>query len=404
MLLCRAGSELHKRAGAEKGFELYCLAPARLSFLNPLYMLRLFCFLRAHRPDALILNLPSDLKAAAPMAKAVGVRQIIYRRGSDLPVRDSFLNRLLYGRIINRLIVNSEATRRSALVNNPSLIPPERISVLPSGLDCAALDAALTAAKNAQQVAALDASKNAQQVAALSAEQDAQQDATQDVKQVAERKIKRDLPSSLRHAPPRPFIIGNAGRLTRQKGQHLLLRLAARLCKADFSFRLIIAGSGDLEGRLKELARRLGVDDKVIFTGFLENLAPFWTGIDIFISSSLWEGFGNVILEAGLAEKPVFAFNVSNLPELVAQGENGLLFPLPAGAEKVGGGDSEWETDPGLYPELDDLAVAVMKLAAYPDVAKGMGRKGRERALGYGQELCMDRLMRLLAGPDLTAP
>ncbi|MDR2605314.1 MAG: glycosyltransferase, partial [Desulfovibrio sp.] len=341
-------------------------APGRLSFLNPAYLLRLSRFLRRQGVDTLIMNLPSDLKAAGLAALRAGVKHIVYRRGSDLPVHDSLFNRFLYGRVITRLIVNSEATLRSVLARNPELVDAGRVSVLPNGIDCAAFDTALAAALAARASLRADRAQGAVH---------------------SDRPGGRASPNADEgpHPAPEVFVIGNAGRLDRQKGQDFLLHLAHSLKNAAFPFRLVIAGAGRREAALKALAAELGVDDEVRFTGFMENLAPFWAEIDLFMLSSLWEGFGSVVLEAGLAQKPVFAFNVSNLPELIAEGENGRLFPLPAN-----GADA-----------ADAVARAVIKAAGNPEELRRMGRRGRELALNYSQEACMDALLRLM--PDMCA-
>ena len=114
----------------------------------------------------------------------------------------------------------------------------------------------------------------------------------------------------------------------------------------------------------------------------MADLSPFWQGIDIFVLTSLWEGFGYVLLEAMLARKPILAFAVSNIPELVAPGENGLIFPLP---EERG------------TPDMTDMADAVCRLAENEMLRVDMGREGRAFAqANFSQEACMDRLEALL--------
>jgi glycosyltransferase involved in cell wall biosynthesis len=93
-------------------------------------------------------------------------------------------------------------------------------------------------------------------------------------------------------------------------------------------------------------------------------------------------------LEAGLAQKAVFAFRVSNLPEIIQEGENGRLFALPAnGANEANAADA--------------VARAVIEAAGNPEELRRMGRRGRELALDYSQEACMDALLRLM--PDMYA-
>ena len=365
-LLCHPAGELHKRAAEHQEITLIPLRLGRLSFLNPLLLLRLFRFFQRESVDAVIMNLPADVKVAGPAAQKAGVPHIVYRRGSALPVRNSATNRYLYGRVITRLITNSQATREQVLVNNPGLIAAEKIAVIPNGVDIEAFDAALKSARSAAR------------------------------------------PSVF---PNTPFTIGNAGRLNRQKGQHLVLHLGTRLLEAGIDCRVVIAGEGEREAELKALAQRLGLGDKARFCGFMRDLSPFWLSIDVFVLTSLWEGFGNVVIEAGLAEKPVLAFAVSNLPELIQEGTagdganvgNGLLFPLPEGLESAaleGLGRSHAAFSGDLNgpwsAALAGMAAALVELAGNAEKREAMGRAGRRLALRYTQAGCMDAVEALL--------
>ena len=397
LMICHPKGALLERAKLLPGVQAIPLELGRLSFLNPLKRMWLTRFFRQEKVDSLIMNLPADLKVAGPAARSAGVGHIVYRRGSALPVRDSALNRRLYGKVITRLIVNSEATRRLVLVNNPDLIPAERVTVLPNGIDVQRFDEALAAAE-----AEARNGKNG------------------------------TLPCCDKAAAqPRPFTLGNAGRLNVQKGQHLLLHLAGRLVDAGLDCRVVIAGEGERENELRSLAAELGVADRTLFCGFMPDLAPFWNGIDLFVLTSLWEGFGNVLIEAMLAQKPVFAFAVSNIPELVTDGVNGRLFPLPeeelrhcpdavapnaasAGASATpdnahapAASSSAVMEDGGMcgesgspqnrpYKGLDALAKAVCELAASPAEQRRMGQAGRGFARQFSQDFCMDALEGLL--------
>ena len=68
-----------------------------------------------------------------------------------------------------------------------------------------------------------------------------------------------------------------------------------------------------------------GVENEVIFLGFVENIKTFLNSIDIFLLTSLWEGFGYIIVEAMALKKPVIAFNVSSNPEVVENNKTGFL-------------------------------------------------------------------------------
>jgi glycosyltransferase involved in cell wall biosynthesis len=366
-LLCHPQGALFARAREEAGtVRTVPLPVGRLSFLNPLLMGRLRRFFLQEKPGAVILNLPADLKAGGLAAKAAGVPRILFRRGSALPVRDSAFNRYLYGRVITRLIVNSEATRRMVFLNNAGLLPAERVSVLPNGLDPAAFDQAMDRC-----------------AAAL------------------EKRVPGDPLADLARLsrPDRPLVLGNAGRLNRQKGQHLFLHLGRRLLDAGLDCRLVIAGSGEREAELRALAARLGLGERVLFAGFQEDLSCFWQAIDLFVLTSLWEGFGFVLLEAMLARKPVLAFRVSNIPELISDGVNGLLFPLPAEEQGNAPDVSPCAFDSGGRPFHErEMVGEVVRLGRDAERREAMGRAGRAFAeAGFSQSACMDRLEALLA-------
>ena len=358
ILVCQTHSALHERAQEHPELELFPVRLGRFSFLNPVLMGALTSFLRHNRVHAVVLNLPTDLKCLAPAAKKAGVPRIFYRRGSAIPVKNSWMNRRLFA-MLTGVIVNSQATRDTLLQNNASLMAPERIHLLPNGVDIAAFDGAL-AAVPAGQASPPQAVPAPPQSIAAQAIAPAQN--------------------------PRPLIIGTAGRLSPQKAQHLFLLLGAALLPLGVPFTLLVAGGGPRQEELHALATRYGVQEHVEFLGFQENLAPFWQRIDLFVLTSLWEGFGYVLVEAMLARKPVFAFAVSNIPDLVQQGVNGRLFSLPPGAESL------TEAAP-----LREMAEAAKQLWQHPEQGTAMGEAGRAFAVAnFSQEGAMHTLEALL--------
>jgi glycosyltransferase involved in cell wall biosynthesis len=148
------------------------------------------------------------------------------------------------------------------------------------------------------------------------------------------------------------------GRLTAQKDHPTLLRAFARVRRAHPEAVLAILGIGPLEQETRRLAADLGLADAVLFPGRLE-IRDWLARADVFVHTSRWEGFGLVLLEAMLAGLPVVATRVSAVPEVVADGETGLL------------------AEPG-----DDTAVAaaLSGLLADPVRARALGKAGLERA------------------------
>jgi glycosyltransferase involved in cell wall biosynthesis len=157
---------------------------------------------------------------------------------------------------------------------------------------------------------------------------------------------------------PDEFLVGNVGRLALQKGQRHLIAAMPLLLERVPRARAIIAGGGDLEDYLRDLASEIGVANRVHVLGPRKDVPALMHAIDVFVMPSIWEGFGLVLLEAMAAGRPIVASRVATIPEVVADGESGIL--VPAG-------------DPLA------LATALAELAEQPDVAARMGEAGRER-------------------------
>ena len=157
---------------------------------------------------------------------------------------------------------------------------------------------------------------------------------------------------------PHEFLVGNVGRLALQKGQRHLIAAMPLLLERVPRARAIIAGGGDLEDYLRDLANEMGVADRVHVLGPRKDVPALMHAIDVFVMPSIWEGFGLVLLEAMAAGRPIVASRVATIPEVVADGESGLL--VPAG-------------DPLA------LATALAELAEQPALAVRMGEAGRER-------------------------
>jgi glycosyltransferase involved in cell wall biosynthesis len=307
-------SELHDRLRPEPGITLLQMRMGNTSFLNPLKVLRLWRFFRSNRIDAVVMALPSDMKLGSLAAKLAGVGQIIYRRGLAVPIKDKLLNRLLLRHAVTRLIVNSEETGRMILANNPDMVAPEKMSLVHCGFDVAEFDARAGA----------------------------------------------DQPLVERR--PGEVLIGNAGRLTRQKGQGLLIEAARLLKDRGLNFRVVVAGKGEMEQELKDKARELDVEDRVVFLGFVRNMKAFHESIDIFALSSLWEGFCYAQVEAMTLRRPVVAFNVSSIPEVVSDSVTGLL--APAG-------------------DVEAFAGHLERLIRDPELRRELGEQGRRRVIEH---------------------
>jgi glycosyltransferase involved in cell wall biosynthesis len=118
------------------------------------------------------------------------------------------------------------------------------------------------------------------------------------------------------------------GTLKSQKNQALLIRSFARLRETGAA-KLMILGSGPLESELKQLATSLGIADDLIFPGFAANPWPYYASAKLFVLSSDYEGYPNVLVEAMRAGLAVVATDCKSGPrEILEDGRYGRLVPV----------------------------------------------------------------------------
>ena len=126
--------------------------------------------------------------------------------------------------------------------------------------------------------------------------------------------------------PPGARIL-TVGSIKAQKNHPLLLQAFARIDKPDA--RLMFVGEGSEREAMLSLAVKLGVADRVIFAGFQPDPTPFYKTADLFVLSSDYEGFGNVIVEAMACGTPVFSTDCPSGPrEILDGGRYGRLVPV----------------------------------------------------------------------------
>lgn len=163
-----------------------------------------------------------------------------------------------------------------------------------------------------------------------------------------------------------PVRIGLVGRICPWKGQHIFLQAAAVVRKAypNTEFLMIGAalfGEHEFEEELHRLTRELALDDVVRFAGFRADVEAAIAELDVLVhASTIGEPFGQVIIEGMAAGKPTVATNGGGVPEIVQDGDTGLLVPM---------GDPQ------------AMAAAISQLLANPGLAKAMGARGRKRVL-----------------------
>lgn len=123
-------------------------------------------------------------------------------------------------------------------------------------------------------------------------------------------------------------IVGNIAALVGHKDHATFLRAAHEIVAQRNDVTFVVIGEGKLHEDLLQLRRELGLEQKVKFLGYLARAEQFLPAFDVFALSSCMEGLGSIILDAFAAGVPVVATAAGGIPELVRDGETGLLAPV----------------------------------------------------------------------------
>ena len=132
--------------------------------------------------------------------------------------------------------------------------------------------------------------------------------------------------AAARVPPPRDGVVKTLGRFVHKKGFDVLLHAAAHAARQGALFRLEIGGDGPERAALQALAERLGIGDRVVFCGWIDDVAAFLADADLFVLPSRIEPFGIVVLEAMACGIPIVATRVSGPLEILDE-RTALLVP-----------------------------------------------------------------------------
>lgn len=266
---------------------------------DPAAPLRLLRLLRAERVDLVHTHLVHAGVLGKLAAHAAGVRAVVATRhyaqhekeGTPLYRLEDALNARL-----PRIVAVSEAVREHLVRRR--LARPERIVVIPNGIDCARFQPATT-------VPLGDDPPAAGTVLPAGAAR---------------------LASGTRDGSVR---IGAVGRLTVQKDYPLLLEAFRRLGERWPDLHLEIVGEGPERAALGELAEALGISKRVTFLGTFppDDMPAAFARWQVFAMTSAWESFGIAAVEAMAAGLPVVATSVEGLREVITSGVDGVLVP-----------------------------------------------------------------------------
>lgn len=121
------------------------------------------------------------------------------------------------------------------------------------------------------------------------------------------------------------FVLGMVGRLSQQKAPDIFIKVAAKIKRTIPEAYFIIVGNGEQEEEVKEYAKKHGMEDSLLITGWVDNPIDYIELFDIALLLSRWEGFGLVLPEYMMAEKPIIATRVDAIPNIIRDRINGLL-------------------------------------------------------------------------------
>ncbi len=274
-LVAHGEGELRTRAA--EGLELVPLTPRTEMDLAAAF--RLSRVIKRLRPDVVHAHDPHGVamtSLALSMGSPVPRPPLVAARRVDFHLKDNALSRWKY-RQVDRFICASELIRTMLIHDG---VPAAATVTVHEGIDLAHVEAAPPA------------------------------------------KIHEEfwLPH---HAP----VVGNVAALVPHKGQRHLIGAAVLVLPQVPDARFIIAGEGELRPTLERQIREHRLEKHVILAGFRPDALSLHKGFDVFVLCSVTEGLGTSLLDAMACGKPVVATSAGGIPEVVADGETGLLVP-----------------------------------------------------------------------------
>jgi glycosyltransferase involved in cell wall biosynthesis len=300
-LVCPPDTLLEKRA---RELSIAVHPAAIQSEIGLISFFRLLAILRSVRPDVLAFNTPRAILLGTLASKIVSTCvRVIFRR-VNFPLHNNLFTRLKYTWGIDCIVAISESIR---LQLQACGIPVSKIRTIYEGMDLSLYP---------------------------------------------RRTPEETLPTSGR------VVVGTIAHLSPEKGLKYLIECASLIPDIEKRMRFVIVGDGECLQELRELAERQRLGNVFHFAGFHPNTSQLMKSFDIFALPSLSEGLSSAILEAMASSLPIIATHVGGIPELVRNGDNGLL---------VAPGDPA------------ALALAIQRLVDNREESRRMGERGRDR-------------------------
>lgn len=255
------------------------LATVGLEVMNacdPLSIAKIIRIISRHDITALVANLGKEYWPATIAARLLGINVILVRHQTDRIRRTT---RWLIANHVDRVVAVSEAVR-SALLR--SRIAADKITVIHNSVLLEKFDPG-----------AVDV-----------------------------RRVREELGFSMSD-----LVAGTVGKIHRGKGVFELMR-AASILRDKYPVKLLYVGEGPEMGALKKESQGLGMAETIVFAGLRRDIERMYAAMDVFVLPSYNEGMPTVLLEAMAMARPVIATPVGGIPEIINNGENGMLVPV----------------------------------------------------------------------------
>lgn len=273
-LVCQPESALAQRA-AQAGVPVE-LVPMRHG-CDALALMALARLFRRLAPHVVHLHTSTAHTLGALAARRARVPVVVAVKRTAFAPNRSVVNRWRYTRWVDRVVAVSTGAR-AALVE--AGVPAECVVVIHSAVDCAAMKPA--------------------------------------DRGWARRML--DLPADA-------AVVATVGRLSPEKGLHVLLKAAERIIAARPDARFVICGDGEAAAALREQAQQADLSWCVRFLGHRDDVRPVLAALDVFALPSLQEGRGVALLEAMAMARPAVASRAGGIPDALVEGVTGLLVP-----------------------------------------------------------------------------
>ena len=246
-------------------------------------ILSLARWLKRVRADVVSVNIERAVRIGCAAARLAGAPAIVERRGLDFRVRPTALNRFVYGKCLSRVIANCGAIRDGLVA--AELVPAERVTVIPNGIDPARVPKGGGAL------------------------------------------VRKEF--GIGPAAP---LVAIVGRLVPDKGHRDAIEAFAVALRELPEAKLLIVGSGKLRSELEKAAASSAPGGSIVFAGERSDVPAVLDAADALLVASHREGAPHVVLEAMVAGAPIVATSVAGIPEMIEDGRSGLL--VAAGAPR----------------------------------------------------------------------